>query len=138
MRIGRFHISGQWMRELRGKDNDVVVEALSAVFRHMIPIRIEDEVHQDRVLYYCYSELFREVEEGEIIPYYLIIGEKRNGEIIIRAEERWDTTEKPEPKWLGGEGSVELEAMDTEPQGLTEEQIEEAQKMFDEQESTEN
>lgn len=73
-RIGKFYLPQSMLMTM---ETATVLGILS-----FIPTRVEHIYHQMEFEYIGFSELFREVSEGEIIPTYNIIVTKEHGEIV--------------------------------------------------------
>ena len=61
------------------------IKTTKEIFSRIIPIRAENDFISNKVTYWAISEEFREVEEGETIPFYEVeITEEENeeGEVI--------------------------------------------------------
>lgn len=60
---------------------------LRAIFNVFFPIQVEREIERNRGLYrlYGYSPMFRDIEDGEIAPEYIIALENQDdGRVILK------------------------------------------------------
>jgi len=79
-RIGKVSITEQLIKQSTG------------IFKKFNPIRIDTNLN-GIFEYTCYSELFDELEEGQLIPrYYIVVKRHKNGTLTITADKINDPT----------------------------------------------
>ena len=70
-RKGIIKVGKDWVenfKDVHFKDENLPKE----LFSRVVPIRIEEKFETGELLYFCLSEYFEEIKEGEDVPYYEI------------------------------------------------------------------
>jgi hypothetical protein len=82
-RKGYFQVSSVMAK---GKQLPVLAKILATL--EFVPFKVEFEYAIDSFVYCGCSPKFRELDFGETIPYYQILVENIDGQMIVRAEEK--------------------------------------------------
>jgi hypothetical protein len=77
-RIGKFYIHHHLL------SNPSLFESNQAVFSKIIPLQIERNFYKEQIEYIGMSELFEPLEEGNVIPLYMISVEVTYGPLNCR------------------------------------------------------
>ena len=70
MKLGKFKISDTIIHDARMDNKHLSRECLGVLFGIALPIHIENRPHKRDHIYTCVSDKFKNIKEGESIPFY--------------------------------------------------------------------